>query len=115
MIKIVRDSIKKSEVEEIAKKGFGDFVKVVVDTEQEIMIIGSELHSDGELELSEKENSKRENTWGVNIYPKKQGDELIEFDSMINLKPQFNNRSRGVENESIRAKIREIVKKLIIN
>ena len=37
---------------------------------------------------------------------------MIEFDSMINLKPAFGNRSRGVENAEIRDKIRAIVKEI---
>jgi len=36
------------------------------------------------------------------------------FDSMINIRPRQNNRSRGVENEEIRNKILEVVRKLIV-
>ena len=113
-IKIVKTPIKKSELAEIAKEEFGDIVKAVVDTEQEIMAIGGELHADEEVLLTEKESSKRENTWGINIYPKKAGEDFIEFDSMVNLKPNFGNRLRGVENSEVQNKIRGIVKKLII-
>ena len=77
------------------------------------MAIGGELHADEEVLLMEKEGSKRENTWGINIYPEKSDDELIEFDSMINLKPAFGNRSRDVESQKIKEQIRKIVKKLI--
>ena len=42
------------------------------------------------------------------------GEDFIEFDSMINLKPQFGNRSRSVENEEIQNKIREVVGRLIL-
>ncbi|OIO48468.1 MAG: hypothetical protein AUJ32_00530 [Parcubacteria group bacterium CG1_02_40_82] len=113
-MKIVKTPIKKSELAEIAKEEFGDIVKAVVDTEQEIMAIGGELHADEEVLLTEKESSKRENTWGINIYPKKAGEDFIEFDSMVNLKPNFGNRLRGVENSEVQNKIRGIVKKLII-
>jgi len=61
----------------------------------------------------DKENSKRENTWGVNFYPDKSENDFIEFDSMINLKPAFGNRSRDVENSEIKIKIKKIVEKLI--
>lgn len=99
----------------MANEGFGDIVKAVVDVDKEIMAVGGELHSDEEIFLVEKENSGRGNTWGVNIYPGKSLDELIEFDSMINLKPHFGNRSRDVENPEIKEKIRKIVKELIID
>jgi hypothetical protein len=112
-IKIVKDSIKKSELLKMANEEFGDLVKAVVDIEQEIMAVGGELHADEEVVLTEKENSKREYTWGINIYPKKSEEEWIEFDSMINLKPHYGNRSRNVENPEIREKIKTIVRKLI--
>lgn len=37
----------------------------------------------------------------------------FEFDSMINLKPAFGNRTRGVDNLETQNKIIEIVKKLV--
>ncbi|TSC96802.1 MAG: hypothetical protein Athens101426_42 [Parcubacteria group bacterium Athens1014_26] len=112
-IKIIRDSISRQELQEISKKQFGDLVKAVVDVESGIMAIGGELHADEEVLLSEG-GSNRANIWGINIYPEKFDDDWIEFDSMINIKPQYSNRSRGVENASIREKIKAIVKKLII-
>jgi len=114
-IKIIKTPIKRSELAEIAKEGFGDIVKAVADVGQEIMAVGGELHADEEVVLSEQMNSKRENTWGFNIYPEKFESEWIEFDSMVNLKPQFGNRSRNVESEETREKIRKIVRKLIID
>ncbi len=112
-IKIVKTPIKKTELLEIASEEFGDVVKAVVDIEQEIMAIGGELHSDEEILLVEQENSKRENTWGIDLYPKKSGQDFIEFDSLINLKPALGNRSREVDNPEIREKIKRIVQKLI--
>ena len=112
-IKIIKDSVPKAELQKIAQEQFGDMVKAVVDVEKEIMAVGGELHADGEVVLMEKHGSKREHTWGINIYPEKSEEEWIEFDSMVNLKPSFQNRSRGVENEAIQAKIKEIVEKLI--
>ncbi len=112
-IKIIKDSISRQELQEISRKQFGDLVKAVVDIESGVMAIGGELHADEEVLLSEG-GSNRENTWGINIYPEKSDDDWIEFDSMINIKPHYGNRSRGVENASIREKIKAIVKKLII-
>lgn len=97
----------------MANAEFGDIVKAVIDIEQGIMAIGGELHADEEVLLSEEENSQRKDTWGINIYPNKPESEWIEFDSMVNLKPNFGNRSRDVENPEIRKKILDIVKKLV--
>lgn len=37
------------------------------------------------------------------------------FDSMINLRPSQENRSRGVDNPDMRNKIRRIVEKLVVD
>lgn len=37
----------------------------------------------------------------------------IEFDSVINLKPHFGNRTRGVDNPELRERIIKIVNKLV--
>ena len=113
-IKIVKDSINKKELIDMAKGQFGDLLKAVVDVEQGIMAVGGEMHADDEVILMEQEDSKREHTWGINLYPEKSGEELIEFDSMINIKPSYGNRSREVENPEIKAKIKTIVNKLIV-
>lgn len=88
-------------------------IKAVVDVKQEIMVVGGELHSDEEVLLMEQEDSKRENIWGINIYPNEPKEKWIEFDSMINIKPSLGNRSRGVEDQGLQEKIKNIVKKLI--
>lgn len=98
----------------IAKERFGDLAKAAVDIEQEIMAVGGELHIDEEVLLIEQENSKQENVWGINMYPDQSGDDFIEFDPMINIKPAFGNRSRGIDNPEIREKVITIVKKLVL-
>jgi len=112
-IKIIKNPITRFELKKIAQVGFGDLVKGVVDIEQGIMALGGEMHMDEQMELIEKENSNQEFVWGINLYPEKEGDDFIEFDSMVNLKPAFGNRTRGVGNLETQKKIIEIVKKLI--
>lgn len=112
LIKIIKEPISETELKNIAKNQFGDLVKAVVDIEKGIMAIGGELHADEEARLLQ-EGSRQEYLWGINIYSDKSGDELVEFDSMINIRPSQSNRSRGVENLEIQRKIRGIVNKLI--
>lgn len=106
------NTINLSTLKNIAANQFGYLVKAIVDIELCVMAIGGELHADEEVVLSEQ-GSRRENTWGINLYPDKSEAEWIEFDSMVNIKPQFNNKSRKVENENTQTKIREIVNKLV--
>ena len=86
---------------------------MVVDVEQSIIGVGGELHIDIQSLLIEKENSQGQNTWGINLCLEKIGDDFIEFDSMINLKPLSGNKTRDVESSEIQSKIREIVGKII--
>lgn len=113
-MKIVKEKIKLSELKEMAAASFGNLVKAVVDIKKEIMVVDAELHSDEEALLI-KEGSHQDDIWGINIYPDLLPEEWIEFDSMINLRPRLGNRTRGVEDSSIRRKIKSILKKLIIN
>ena len=112
VVEIIQKPISFTDLQEIAKNQFGDLVKAVVDVEKEVMAIGGELHADEEVLLSEN-GSKREDMWGINIYPEKFGEDWVEFDSMINIKPHFGNRSRGIDNLKIRERILRIVNKLI--
>lgn len=112
-VKIIKEPIAREELRRMAEEQFGDFVKAVVDVEQGIMAVGGEFHADAEVVLMEKEGAKREHTWGINLYPEKTGDDFIEFDSMINLKPALGNRSRNVENPTTQEKIKKIVHLLV--
>lgn len=100
-------------IKSIAQDQFGTMVKAVVDIERRIMAIGGEMHADEEDHLL-SEGSKPENLWGINIYPGLDKENRIEFDSMINIRPAVQNRSRNVENPETRNKITEIVHRLLV-
>lgn len=111
-MKIVRKKIQPEKLKKLAKSGFGELVKAVVDVEREIMAIDGELHADEEALLLE-DGSLQRNLWGINLYPEIRTNDWIEFDSMINLRPSVGNLSRGIENPAIREKIISIVNKLV--
>jgi len=111
-IRVVRDSISRDELAEIAKQQFGDMVKAVVDMEQGIMAIGGELHSDEEAMLLDQGSAQR-HLWGINLYPDKPLGEWIEFDSMINVRPSGGNRSRYVETSEVREAVTKAVNRLV--
>lgn len=112
-MKLVQDKISINELKIMSQKMFGGLVKAVVDTEQEIMVVDAGFHADEENLLLEN-GSTQGNLWGINLYPEKiHDDDFIEFDSMINIRPSWGNRSRGVENPAIQEKIKYIVNKLV--
>ena len=97
----------------MAEKMFGNIVKAVVDVEKEVIAIDADLHADEEALLLEN-GSNQNNLWGINLYPAETDDNFIEYDSIINLRPSFGNKTRGVGDEKIRKKIKKIVEKLIV-
>ncbi len=101
-----------SDLAAMTMPGFFDMVKAVVDVERKVMAVGGELHADEEALLLERGSSQR-NLWGINLYPGRAGDEFIEFDSMINLRPSGGNRSRGVDDPRTRENIAAIVRELV--
>ena len=100
-MKTIDSEISIKALREMSEKMFGNLVKAVVDIEKEIMVIDAELHSDEEKVLIE-DGSKQQNLWGINIYTELPQEDRIEFDSMINLRPKQNNRSRGIDDPKIR-------------
>ena len=56
-----------------------------------------------------EEGARQADLWGINLYPDRPAAELIEFDSMINVRPSQSNRSRGVEDPTVRRQIQAIV------
>ena len=112
-MQILNRKITIDQLAEISKNEFGNFVKAVIDIEKEIICLDAELHSDLEGLLIDDE-SDQVNLWGINYYHSKFKNDFIEFDSMINIKPNQNNNSRYVESEEIRKKITKISYQWII-
>lgn len=111
-MKVITQHVTLVELQQMAAAMFGDLVKAVVDVDRERIAIDAELHSDLEALLLEN-GSEQKSLWGINLYPEMTGDEFIEFDSMINMRPAQGNRSRGVDHEGIRRRIAGIVAKRI--
>lgn len=109
---IIRTPIVRADLLRIAEQQFGDMVKGVVDVERRIMAVGAELHADEEAALLE-DGSRQVDLWGINLYPGEAGDAFLEFDSMINVRPAQGNRSRGVESDPLRQRIRVVVRALV--
>jgi hypothetical protein len=111
-MEILNQPITIDRLKTIAEGSFGDMVKAVVDSERERIAIDAELHSDLEAFLLEN-GSAQEHLWGVNFYPALTGDDFLEFDSMINMRPSQGNMSRGIDDETTRRKITAVVSKWV--
>ena len=96
----------------MAETRFGDLVKAVVDVRRNIMALDADLHADEEALLLEN-GSAQADLWGINLYPGLPTADWIEFDSMINIRPSQGNRSRGVDDPVIQARIIDVVDSLV--
>jgi len=111
-VTIIYKIITTGELKGMASGTFGNMVKAVVDIDREIVAVDAELHSDLEALLLEN-GSMQKNLWGINLYPDMVGEDFIEFDSLINIRPSQGNRGRGVEDEDVRNEILHVVAKRI--
>lgn len=112
-IQFVHEPIDLGRVVELASERFGDMIKAVVDVERRVMVLGGAMHSDEEAALLD-DGSRQADLWGINLYPEDHpSDGWIEFDSMINIRPDQGNRSRGVEDVAVQTRIRALVAALV--
>ena len=112
-MQIVSAPVLLDELRRMAGHQFGDFVKAVVDVQRGVMAIGGELHADEEALLLQ-DGARQTDLWGVNLYPGRPTAELIEFDSLINVRPSQGNRSRGVEDVAVQRQIQDVVRRLVV-
>ena len=111
-IRIHKEAVDMSTVIQMAEETFGDFVKGVVDIEQNLLGLGGELHSDIE-EVLLNQGSAQQNLWGINVHPHENWPEMVDFDSLINIRPRQNNRSRDVEDELLRERILKLIEVIL--
>jgi len=105
-IRILNTPVTLEELRRLAADQFGDFVKAVVDVGRGVMAIEEATLLD--------EGARQADLWGINLYPDRPVEEMVEFDSMINVRPSQSNRSRGVEDPTVRRQIQVIVERLVV-
>ena len=107
MIIILTKKITSEQLKQVSEDIEG-YVKFVIDLERQILAAGGRMHFEDEKELLDN-GSKQENLWGG-------GWDLetneLDFDSMINIRPNQGNSSREVLSEDIRQHMAEIAKHL---
>lgn len=111
-IKILHDKISLEEVKRLADLWYKIMIKGAVDIEGNRVALGGDYHIESS-ELLTSMGSKFEDIWGFNIRFEENKDTILEFDSMVNIKPNFGNRSRNINNEEILRKAKEIIYKFI--
>lgn len=109
---VVETRLDEAELRRLVAAHFEDMVKFVVDVQRGIAAVGGELHADEEAVLLES-GSRQGDLWGANYYPGRGEDDCIEYTALINIRPAQGNRSMLIEDEGVRARVREITFDLI--
>jgi hypothetical protein len=107
-----QNPITREELRALARSRFGDMIKGVVDLGRAILLLDADLHADQEAALL-SEGARQADLWGINLYPDVAGDDWLEFDSMINLRPSFGNRSRGIDDAATRAAVAAFIERVV--
>lgn len=108
---VVMKPLPASELAKLLGAPFPDMVKFVVDVEHRIVAVGGHLHADAEALLIDQ-GSGQAALWGGNYYPDLGPEACIEYESLINIRPGRNPGTK-VEDEALRARIREVVFDLV--
>ena len=111
-MQILQQPITRAELKVLAQNTFGDMVKAVADVQKGLLALDADLHADLEHMLLE-DGSTQENLWGFNLWVDEEGEDFIEYDSLINIRSWQGNPSRDVENPEVRAAIKSIVEQFI--
>lgn len=111
-MQILQQPISREELRTLAQNTFGDMIKCVADVQNGLLALDADLHADLERMLLEN-GSVQENLWGFNLWVEEEGEDFIEYDSLINIRSWQGNPSRGVENPEVRAAIENIVDKFV--
>jgi len=105
-MKLVESPLSKEELKEIRNQ-YGNYIKVTVDIEKEIVVLGCELHADGEKILLEK-GSSQVDIWGGGIDLE---SKIIDATAVLNLRPRFENTSIEILDKKRREAFLKIVKR----
>ena len=109
MVLMLAEKISPEQLKKISQDLDG-YIKFVVDINREIMIAGGTRHVEGE-ELLLGGGSKQEDLWGGG-YDLESRE--MDFDSMINIRPNQGNTSREVLDSEVRKKVEQIAKRILI-
>lgn len=88
------------------KEQFDIYIKTVIDVENKVCSAGCDRHFDSEQLLLEQ-GSNQNNLWGGGIDLE---TKVIDFNSMINIRPNQGNTSNEIQDVKIRKLFEELTK-----
>lgn len=106
---IINQKASKNQLSEMSQH-FDGYIKVVVDIQRKILSGGGDRHADDEKNLLD-DGSRQSDLWGGGL-DLETGE--IDYNSVINLRPNQNNPARDILSTEIRKEFDSIVKNLLL-
>jgi hypothetical protein len=105
-MKLVDMILSKKEIVEL-QKHYGNYIKITAEIAKEELIVGTELHADGEKVLLTR-GGQQDNIWGGGIDLEAK---IIDTAAVLNLRPRLGNDSLEILLPERREKFISLVKK----
>jgi len=112
-IEILDTSVTLAEVEKRAEEWYGLMIKGCVDIVKNKVALGGDYHMES-CELLVESGSNHNDVWGFNIRFDSSEKGLLEFNSLVNIKPAQGNKSIEIENQEIVKRAGDIIRTWII-
>ena len=103
MIYLLKDHARPAQIQDMLIE-YRSMIKIAVDIRRNILAGGGEMHADCEQVLLE-DGSEQDDIWGANWYP---GEQRVEYEALINIRPRLGNRSIVIQSEEIRQAVKAI-------
>ena len=108
MIHLLEGPATFAQIQEMLQE-FETMIKIVVDIRRHRLSGGGEIQADCESVLLEN-GSEQDDLWGANWYP---GEQRIEFESLINIRPRAGNRSILIQDENLRTQVETVTREIL--
>lgn len=105
MIHLIRTLVTPEQITEM-KEELGDYIKLAVDVERQILAGGGVMHADCEAALLD-DGSQQGDVWGAGWFP---DSDQVTFDSLINIRPRQGNRALEIQSPELRERVEAIIR-----
>ena len=109
-IHLIRTGASAEQVAEMLET-LGDYIKLAVDIDRQVLVGGGALHADCEAVLLEA-GSRQESIWGADWVPSSRS---VHFEALINLRPGQQNMSMTIQDPEIRSRVERVARALLGN
>jgi hypothetical protein len=108
MIYLLKEKASPTQLQAMLEE-YTTMVKIAVDVRRKFVAGGGEMHADCE-QIMLDDGSEQDDIWGANWYP---AEQRVEFEALINIRPQLGNRSMIIQSEELRRQVEIITQQIL--